>query len=61
VIHSFGFHSLGFKSDAIPGRLNFVSLLFLLSSGSYLGYCYELCGLGHSSMLSSLVVLFFGE
>jgi hypothetical protein len=58
VIHSFGFHSLGFKSDAIPGRLNFVSNLFLLSSGSYLGYCYELCGLGHTSMLSSLYGLY---
>jgi len=57
VIHSFGFHSLGFKSDAIPGRLNFVSNLFINISGSYMGYCYELCGLGHTSMLSSLHIL----
>jgi len=57
VIHSFGFHNLGFKSDVIPGRLNFISNIFINFSGSYLGYCYELCGLGHTYMLSNLVVL----
>lgn len=57
VIHSFGFHSLGFKSDAIPGRINYVSSIFLMFNGSYISFCYELCGLSHSSMLSSITVL----
>ncbi len=51
VIHSFGYHSLGFKSDAITGRINYVSSLYLLSPGVHYGYCYELCGLAHTSML----------
>ena len=57
VIHSFGLHSFGFKSDAIPGRLNFLSNIIFFSLGSYLSYCYELCGLAHTSMLLSISLL----
>jgi len=57
VIHSFGYHCFGFKSDAIPGRVNHVSSLQLHFSGHFISYCYELCGLAHTSMLSSVVVL----
>jgi hypothetical protein len=57
VIHSFGYHSFGFKSDAIPGRVNLVSSLSLLFNGYFISYCYELCGISHSSMLSSVVIL----
>jgi len=59
VIHSFGYHSFGFKSDAIPGRVNLVNSLSLFFNGYFISYCYELCGLAHTSMLSSIVVLSF--
>jgi len=57
VIHSYGYHCFGFKSDAIPGRVNHVGVLQLLFPGHFVSYCYELCGAAHTSMLSSLVVL----
>jgi len=51
VIHSLGFYSLGFKMDAIPGRINYSFELSTLFKGEHRGYCYELCGTSHSSML----------
>jgi cytochrome c oxidase subunit 2 len=43
VIHSFAVPSLGFKIDAIPGRLN--EIWFLVErEGVYYGQCSELCG-----------------
>jgi heme/copper-type cytochrome/quinol oxidase subunit 2 len=57
VIHSFGYHCLGCKSDCIPGRVNHVSSLQLHFPGHFISYCYELCGLAHTSMLSSIAVL----
>jgi heme/copper-type cytochrome/quinol oxidase subunit 2 len=57
VIHSFGFHSFGFKSDCIPGRSNHVSNIQLFFNGSFISYCYELCGISHTSMLSSIIIL----
>lgn len=43
VIHSFAVPSLGFKIDAIPGRLN--EIWFLAErEGVYYGQCSELCG-----------------
>jgi len=43
VIHSFAVPSLGFKLDAIPGRLN--EIWFLASrEGIYYGQCSQLCG-----------------
>jgi cytochrome c oxidase subunit 2 len=49
VIHSFTVPSLGFKIDAIPGRLN--STWFLVErEGIYYGQCSELCGRDHAFM-----------
>jgi cytochrome c oxidase subunit 2 len=43
VIHAFTVPSLGFKIDAIPGRLN--EIWFLVErEGMYYGQCSELCG-----------------
>ena len=49
VIHSFAIPSLGLKIDAVPGRLNQVSI-FLLREGTFFGQCSELCGLQHAFM-----------
>jgi len=49
VIHSFGIPSLGFKVDAIPGRLNETSF-FVKRPGVFYGQCSELCGLLHGFM-----------
>ena len=51
VIHSFGIYSFGIKIDAIPGRFNVSSTIRTLIKGEHRGFCYELCGYGHSSML----------
>jgi len=51
VIHSFGIYSFGIKIDAIPGRFNVTSTIRTLIKGEHKGFCYELCGYGHSSML----------
>lgn len=40
---------LGVKADAIPGRLNYVSVT-PTSSGVFYGQCSELCGSNHSFM-----------
>lgn len=49
VIHSFTVPSLGFKIDAIPGRLN--ETWFLVErEGIYYGQCSELCGRNHAFM-----------
>jgi len=49
VIHSFTVPSLGFKIDAIPGRLN--ETWFLVErEGMYYGQCSELCGVNHAYM-----------
>lgn len=49
VLHSWAIPSLGIKTDAIPGRLNQVSLL-LDREGIYYGQCSELCGVQHMGM-----------
>ena len=51
VIHSFGFYTFGIKIDAIPGRINVTIINKLLNKGEHRGFCYELCGNGHSVML----------
>nr|QXU59594.1 cytochrome c oxidase subunit 2 [Schistocephalus solidus]QXU59642.1 cytochrome c oxidase subunit 2 [Schistocephalus solidus]BAV82559.1 cytochrome c oxidase subunit II [Schistocephalus solidus] len=49
VIHSFSVPSLQIKMDAIPGRIN--SVFFVPDRyGSFVGYCSELCGVGHGYM-----------
>nr|YP_011008457.1 cytochrome c oxidase subunit 2 [Dactylogyrus tuba]WCF76301.1 cytochrome c oxidase subunit 2 [Dactylogyrus tuba] len=49
VIHSFSVPDLGIKVDAIPGRINQV-VYTPDRVGSFVGYCSELCGVGHSYM-----------
>jgi len=57
VIHSFGIYSFGIKYDAIPGRFHFTNSLRSSLVGSFKGFCYELCGRSHSSMLLEVRVL----
>ena len=49
VLHSWTVPSLGVKSDATPGRLNFLNLN-PSSVGVFYGQCSELCGSNHSFM-----------
>ena len=49
VLHSFALPALGFKVDAVPGRLNRFPL-FIKRQGVYYGQCSEICGILHSSM-----------
>ena len=49
VIHSWSVPSFGIKIDAIPGRLNQVSL-FIDKPGTYYGACQEICGIQHAFM-----------
>jgi len=57
VIHSLGCYSFGIKVDAIPGRVNVAYAMRSLSKGEYRGFCYELCGAGHSTMLLAMMVI----
>nr|YP_002929378.1 cytochrome c oxidase subunit II [Meretrix petechialis]YP_003162828.1 cytochrome c oxidase subunit II [Meretrix meretrix]ABV53325.1 cytochrome c oxidase subunit II [Meretrix petechialis]ACU68434.1 cytochrome c oxidase subunit II [Meretrix meretrix] len=49
VMHSWGVSELGVKADAVPGRVNSLKVVPLRSGVSF-GFCYELCGAGHSQM-----------
>nr|UTN43060.1 cytochrome c oxidase subunit 2 [Goniodes ortygis] len=49
VIHSWTIPSLGVKVDAVPGRLNQLSL-FPIRVGIVYGQCSEICGAMHSFM-----------
>jgi cytochrome c oxidase subunit 2 len=56
VIHSFYVPALRLKQDVIPGR--YVTLWFNADRpGTYPIYCAEYCGVSHSGMLGSLLVL----
>nr|ALL97405.1 cytochrome c oxidase subunit II [Asiemphytus rufocephalus] len=61
VIHSWTMPSMGKKIDAIPGRLNQISLL-IKRPGLYFGQCSEICGANHSFMpivIESIPMNFF--
>jgi len=49
VIHCFAVPALGIKIDAVPGRLNTISL-YIMELGHYYGQCSELCGVNHGFM-----------
>lgn len=49
VIHSWTVPTLGIKTDAIPGRLNYLSTRVPFS-GVYYGQCREICGSNHRFM-----------
>ena len=59
VIHSLSFYSFGFKLDAIPGRINFTNSLRSLIQGINRGFCYELCGEQHNTMLNAWIYLYY--
>jgi cytochrome c oxidase subunit 2 len=46
VLHSWTIPSLGVKVDAIPGRLNLLSL-YSYQPGLFFGQCSEICGANH--------------
>nr|YP_010608777.1 cytochrome c oxidase subunit II [Succinea erythrophana]WAO26024.1 cytochrome c oxidase subunit 2 [Succinea erythrophana] len=49
VIHAWTIPSLGVKLDAVPGRLNSMSISPIVS-GIFYGQCSEICGANHSFM-----------
>jgi cytochrome c oxidase subunit II len=49
VVHSFAVPSLGFKMDAVPGRLN-ETWFKAEQEGIFYGQCSELCGRDHAFM-----------
>lgn len=49
VLHSWTVPMLGVKVDAIPGRLNYLTLT-PSQPGVFYGQCSELCGSNHSFM-----------
>nr|AWV83317.1 cytochrome oxidase subunit II [Meimuna oshimensis] len=49
VIHSWAMPSMGLKVDAVPGRLNQISIL-INRPGLSFGQCSEICGANHSFM-----------
>lgn len=49
VLHSWTIPAFGLKLDAVPGRLNQVSL-YINRAGTFYGQCSELCGVNHSFM-----------
>nr|WMQ72220.1 cytochrome oxidase subunit II [Okanagana canescens]WMQ72221.1 cytochrome oxidase subunit II [Okanagana canescens] len=49
VLHSWAMPSLGIKVDAVPGRLNQVSVI-INRPGLIYGQCSEICGSNHSFM-----------
>ena len=48
---------LGIKLDVLPSKLNQLHTVRSISVGSVKGYCFELCGSGHSYMQMRGIVL----
>jgi heme/copper-type cytochrome/quinol oxidase subunit 2 len=49
VLHSWAVPSMNIKADAVPGRLNQLTL-FIKRPGVYYGQCSEICGVNHAFM-----------
>jgi cytochrome c oxidase subunit 2 len=56
VFHNFGAPALRVKTDAIPGQQT-TTWFIAEETGTYQAKCYELCGVGHSSMYADIVVM----
>lgn len=56
VWHTFGIPDLRVKADAIPGQVD-ETWFIAEETDTYEGYCYELCGIGHSGMTFEVEVL----
>jgi cytochrome c oxidase subunit 2 len=60
VLHAFYVADFAVKQDAVPGQLS--TLWFnATGTGTYRAQCAEYCGLGHSKMISTVVVMEPGE
>lgn len=55
VLHSWSVPALGIKIDAVPGRVS-IGTVTPTTVGTYVGYCSELCGIGHAVMPINTVV-----
>ena len=47
VLHAWALPAIGIKIDAVPGRLNSISI-FIEKPGIFYGQCSEICGANHS-------------
>jgi cytochrome c oxidase subunit 2 len=56
VIHSFWVPNFGQKQDAVPGQVNDL-VITPTRTGTFPVICTELCGLGHSLMRSTAIVM----
>jgi len=56
VNHQFGIPDFRVKTDAIPGKYNIVWIQ-PNSVANYTIQCFELCGVGHATMISTLAVV----
>jgi cytochrome c oxidase subunit II len=56
VIHSFWVPNFGQKQDAVPGQVNDL-VITPTRTGTFPVICTELCGLGHSLMRSTTIVM----
>jgi cytochrome c oxidase subunit 2 len=56
VFHNFGVPGLRAKTDAIPGQTT-ETWFVAPRTGEYTAHCYELCGVGHSDMKATVVVM----
>ncbi|GAB2985493.1 aa3-type cytochrome oxidase subunit II [Nocardioides montaniterrae] len=62
VIHDFGIPAFGMRMDVVPGEHNSYQVKTLplddgVTSATYAGKCYELCGTYHSRMLFNVKVV----
>lgn len=60
VLHAWAMPSLGLKVDAVPGRLNQLSVE-INTVGVYYGQCSEICGANHRFMPIALQFLKFND
>jgi cytochrome c oxidase subunit 2 len=56
VIHNFGIPAFRAKTDAIPGQYTYTWFI-ANETGTFQAQCYELCGAGHSYMVSDVEVM----
>jgi cytochrome c oxidase subunit 2 len=60
VLHSFYVPAFGIKQDAVPGRVTYLHVTPTVT-GTYGVQCAELCGLGHTKMVTGVAVVEFSE
>jgi cytochrome c oxidase subunit 2 len=56
VYHQFGIPAFRVKTDAIPGRMSQV-WISTTQTGNFTVQCFELCGVGHATMIGTLAVV----